>query len=372
MVPHSWILESLELVQASDNILEFVKRSMANWQTELTSCGERLAKVNIRRRIFQGDILSPLLFVVCMILLTHILRKAIARYTLEGGEKINHLLFMGNLKLYGKSGNEIRGLVPTVEVFSQDIGLEFGIKKCGVIIMNRGKVMSTDGIELLSGEKVREIEKDGYKYLGILEYDRVKEQEMKDKFRYEYFWRAKLILKSKLNGGNKIMALNTWPVSILRYGAGILKWNKNEPQEMDRKTRKSITINKELHPRSDVAWLYVSRKNGGRVLIGCEDIVKSEENGLGWHVKNNIELLLVPVRKSRTITHEETVDPKEFNKTKEEQRKNEWTSKKMHGQFARDMEDNDKSNTWRWMRKSNLKGCTEALICSAQEQSIQT
>ena len=31
MVPHSWILESLELVQASDNILEFVKRSMANW-----------------------------------------------------------------------------------------------------------------------------------------------------------------------------------------------------------------------------------------------------------------------------------------------------------------------------------------------------
>ena len=26
MVPHSWILESLELVQVSDNILEFVKR----------------------------------------------------------------------------------------------------------------------------------------------------------------------------------------------------------------------------------------------------------------------------------------------------------------------------------------------------------
>ena len=52
MVPHSSILESLELVQVSDNILEFVKRSMAKWQTELTSCGESLAKVNIRRRIF--------------------------------------------------------------------------------------------------------------------------------------------------------------------------------------------------------------------------------------------------------------------------------------------------------------------------------
>ena len=56
---------------------------------------------------------------------------------------------------------------------------------------------------------------------------------MKDKFKNNYFRRAKLILKSKLNGRNKIMALNTWAVPILRYGAGILKWNKNELQEMD-------------------------------------------------------------------------------------------------------------------------------------------
>ena len=50
-------------------------------------------------------------------------------------------------------------LVSTAEVFSQDIGMEFGIKKCG-IIMNRGKVKLTDGIELPSGEKIREIEED--------------------------------------------------------------------------------------------------------------------------------------------------------------------------------------------------------------------
>ena len=158
----------------------------------------------------------------------------------------------------------------------------------------------------------------------------------------------------------------------MRYGAGIRKWNKNELQEMDRKTRKFMAMNKELHPTSDVARLYVSRKNGGKRLIGCENSVKSEENGLGWYVKNNIEPLLVAVRKSRTITHEETVEPKEFKKTKEEQRKNECAAKRMHGQFARDMEDKDKNNTWRWMRKSDLKGWTEALICSAQEKSIRT
>ena len=202
-----------------------------------------------------------------------------------------------------------------------------------------------------------------------MEYDRVKGQEMKDKFRNEYFRRTKLILKSKLNGRNKIMALNTWAVSILRYGAGILKWNKNELQEMDRKTRKLTKMNKELHPRSDVVWLYVSRENCERGLIGCENSVKSEENGLGWYLRNNMEPLLAAVRISRTVTHKETA---EFKKIKEEQRKNEWTAKRMHGQFARDTEDKDKNNAWRWMRKSDLKGCTEVLICSAQEQFIQT
>ena len=36
------------------------------------------------------------------------------------------------------------------------------------------------------------------------------------------------------------------------------------------------------------------------------------------------------------------------------------------------MENKDTNNTWRWMRKSDLKGRTKALICSAQEQSIRT
>ena len=34
--------------------------------------------------------------------------------------------------------------------------------------MNVGKAKSADEIELPSGEKISEIEEDGYKYLGIL------------------------------------------------------------------------------------------------------------------------------------------------------------------------------------------------------------
>ena len=36
------------------------------------------------------------------------------------------------------------------------------------------------------------------------------------------------------------------------------------------------------------------------------------------------------------------------------------------------MNDKDKNNTWRWLQKIDPKGCTEALICSAQEQVLGT
>ena len=128
------------------------------------------------------------------------------------------------------------------------------------------------------------------------------------------------------------MTLNAWAVSIFSYSAGILKRNKNELHEMDRKARKFMTMNKELHPRSDVARLYISRKNSARGLIGCENSMKSEENSLGWYVKNNTEPLLAAARTRSTITYKETVDPKEFKKIKNENSgKNEWTTKRMHG-----------------------------------------
>lgn len=60
MITHSWILESLELANLADNVIEFTTRSMRNWNVNLTSCGEFVGNVNIRRGIFQGDSLLPL------------------------------------------------------------------------------------------------------------------------------------------------------------------------------------------------------------------------------------------------------------------------------------------------------------------------
>lgn len=88
MVPHSWILKCLEMVGAAKNIISIISNSMVNWKTVLTSGGTVLGQVDIRRGIFQGDSLSPLLFIVIMLPLTLVLRKMRAEYRLAKDMKL--------------------------------------------------------------------------------------------------------------------------------------------------------------------------------------------------------------------------------------------------------------------------------------------
>ena len=75
--------------------------------------------------------------------------------------------------------------------------MEFGLPKCGVLIMKRGRIVKNEGISMSDGKMMKNIEEGGYKYLGILEADGVKHKEMKDQIKKEYMRRVRNILKSK-------------------------------------------------------------------------------------------------------------------------------------------------------------------------------
>ena len=85
-----------------------------------------------------------------------------------------------------------------------------------------------------------------------------------------------MILKSKLNEGNKVMAINTWAVTIFKYGAGIIQWSASEIKDLNRKSRKMMTMYGSLHPKSDVYRLYVKRKQGSIGLITIERCTREE------------------------------------------------------------------------------------------------
>ena len=90
MVPHSWILECLQMFTVAENVSCLVSNSMKSWNVEIFYGRETLAEVNIRCGIFQGDSFSPLRFVIALIPLTLILKKC------------KNLFYMDDLKIFAK------------------------------------------------------------------------------------------------------------------------------------------------------------------------------------------------------------------------------------------------------------------------------
>ena len=249
MIPHSWLAECLEIYGAEESIIRFLKNTMPNWKTILTSSGTRLAEVNIRRGIIQGGSLSPLLFIVAMIPMTRVLKRMEDGYQLKrGGSRINHLMFMEETKLF-RRGTTGRGtLAQTVRTVSGDIRMESGVEKCALVNIQRGKVTRTEGIHLPHGNNIRRT----WNLVWILGDNRR--------------WRYKTPREERddQKGMNKGIENNTRVKTQLRKYCESLEhmsstnhrvkakhsyWKNSELCNMDRKTRKILNMYQVLCPK---------------------------------------------------------------------------------------------------------------------------
>ena len=106
-VPHECILRSLELFKVSPRKVDFLKQNMTNWKTQITLTYEKSTlmsdNINIKRGIFQGDSLSPLLLCISLIQLSLELNSSGYGYKI-GTERITHLLYMDDLKIVNLMG----------------------------------------------------------------------------------------------------------------------------------------------------------------------------------------------------------------------------------------------------------------------------
>ena len=140
MVPQSWIINCLKIYKISDEVINFIDKTMKTWRVEWTAGRKSLAETKIQRRIFQGDAQSPLLFIIAMMPLNHILIKCTSRYKLRKLlEMINHLMYMDDIKHFAKNEKELEILIHAVRIYNQYIGKKFGIEKCAMLIRKSGK-----------------------------------------------------------------------------------------------------------------------------------------------------------------------------------------------------------------------------------------
>ena len=111
------------------------------------------------------------------------------RITTEHGENakrqlISHLLYMDDLKLYGRNSDQLDGLLHTVRTFSDDIQIKFGLDKCALARFDNGRLSGhnrkTNTINSLEPGQV-------YKYLGVDERNGIQHSMMRERLHCKYF-----------------------------------------------------------------------------------------------------------------------------------------------------------------------------------------
>ena len=164
-MPRTWILECLKLYGINRTLAAFIQNSMRLWKTTLEVNSKPVVKVSIKCGIYQGDALYPLLFCIGLNPLSQIINKSGYGYKFWNGATISHLLYMGDIKLYTRSECDIDSPIHLTRIYNSNIRMLFELDKCGWMISRRGRMIRTEGVELLEGNIVDAQDSD--RYLGI-------------------------------------------------------------------------------------------------------------------------------------------------------------------------------------------------------------
>jgi hypothetical protein len=252
--------------------------------------------IQIMKGIYQGDSLSVLLFVLALNPLSFLLRSTTKGYAYGKNRLLQHThnFFVDDLKLFATNTPTIKKQLDLITTFSRDIGMSFGEDKCAYLQIEKGKLITSQDPIVINQLTIQPIaEGDCYRYLGIDENISYNGPINKERVTKEYLNRVRKIWSSELSDRNKVIAHNSFAVPILTPTIGIIDWTIQEINQLDIKTRKSLTIANSFHPNSDIDTLYMSRTSGGRGLKRIQTLYEGRIISIRQHLirNDNTEML---------------------------------------------------------------------------------
>ena len=243
-------------------------RNQGNLKSEIDS----LSEVKIHWCIFHGDALSPLQFVMAMLPLNHILWKCTARYKLsKSQENIKYLMDMDNIKLFANTKKRIGN--PKARSENIQSIYRNGIWHGKMHLGSKEKQQTTHyrRNRITKSRKDQNVRRKGK--VQIVVNTGSGHHQISGDERKNYKRETRKLITTKLYSRNLIKMINTWAVLLIRYLGPFLKCTREELKQMDQRTRKLMTMYKDLHLRDDVDRLYVSRKERRRRIASNKDSV---------------------------------------------------------------------------------------------------
>ena len=151
-----------------------VRSLMGKWKTSLmgkwkirVEVGDKEERlhfdVQLKRGLFQGNSLLPLLFCLCISLITSMLNKLKGYKYLYVEEPITHIFYMDDL-----NPEILDSMLTMVDKGSGAVGMSLGLWKCGVAHMQKGKQSFIGSLTLEGERQIQEAERQSsYRYQEI-------------------------------------------------------------------------------------------------------------------------------------------------------------------------------------------------------------
>lgn len=384
-VPHDWLVKVLQLYKIDPNTISFLSHIMGLWRTRLSfrSGSENYESnvINIRRGIFQGDSLSPLWFCLAMNPLSTQLNQTGFGFSIRNErrelDRLSHLLYMDDLKMYGSTFDQLNHMFDIVERFSNDIKMSFGLDKCSVVKIIRGKLQE-QSLTTSSGQEIQALQSgEYYKYLGMKQSRRTEHKVIKEELTIEFCKRINMLLKSGLNSVNTFKAINTYAIPVLTYSFGIINWTKTDVEAFERKVRVLMTKARKHHPKSSIERMSLPRRMGGRGLINIPNLLACQLLSLRTYfyeesIRSPLLSAICKADKHSPLSLNQ-LDFQPSTRT-ELQRIEAWKAKALHGRHPEDLSANavDVEASNAWLTEGQLFPETEGFMVAIQDQVIPT
>lgn len=376
MIPHSWILYTLKLYKINSNIINFIEKTMQKWNTKLIMNNQMISNtIKIKRGIFQGDSMSGLLFCIALNPLSTILNEVRdIGYKIKGNNiqyNITHLMYMDDIKLYAPNIEKLKNLLKIVETYSNDIKMEFGINKCKLQNITKGKFKVVTPYTTQDERDIEQLQPDElYKYLGMMQSKKTEHSKIKDEITKNFSTRLKKLMKTHLNSRNLTKAINTFAIPILTYSFGIINWSNTDIEALERKIRTTMTNHKKHHPKSALERPFIPRYLGGRGIIPIKDLHEKQKYNLSnyfWKRRETSKLHQTIISSDIKYTPCQLNSPP--NKPTPINRIREWQAKPMHGKYPNEINNTEinKQGSLKWLTSGKLFPETEGFIISMQD-----
>ncbi|XP_041982517.1 uncharacterized protein LOC121735681 [Aricia agestis] len=384
-VPHSWLIYILKHYKINPVIINCLEIIMPNWHTKLKIFDSTKAIetdfIYIKRGIFQGDSLSPLWFCLALNPLSFILNQNDYGFKIKYDShhtSLSHLLYMDDIKIFANTLNHLHALADRTQSFSNDIKMEFGIDKCKIQSINKGKIEHNIQYKLNNDEIIDPVDPlEGYKYLGFYQSQQIHHKETKNLLKQKFKARLHKILHTHLNAKNTIKAINTYAIPILTYSFGVIRWNLTELKTLQRLINTTMTKYRKHHPRACFQRLILPKIEGGRGLIDILNLHNRQLTLLRTFFYNHAhtKTLHLAICHADTYTPLALADKAKTIKTYTKQQKIEaWAQKSLHGRHRLDLTNNavDKIASNAWLKQGELFPETEGFMLAIQDQVIDT